>query len=254
MLTTIPFDGFYESVHSQIIDSEIESYFQYNDQGDSNVPWQESPDYNAIHEGYAKRYASEFNDALDVDLNLTFESLSSPREYNFTTDRIFCTIALEKAQILFDLHKSENFERLEKYIKEHFTSCDGFASSYSNQLKDWLEKPLDQWDHNEIGALIASMSNNIDQYELMESAMCNGFIYSLICDAMPQELRDFANVQSMARQEVDFSAWQNNRAYDDYVQQAYDADASVLSLDDWINRPSDFKPPYRCNKTKDMFK
>jgi len=39
-------------------------------------------------------------------------------------------------------------------IAERFTSCSGFISFYSRHLADWLEKPIVDWDHNELGTLL----------------------------------------------------------------------------------------------------
>jgi len=92
-------------------------------------------------------------------LGLQFESMDSPREYNFTTDRVYAKISLATCRRLFKKSKQENHETLKARIRASYTSCDGFSSHYSNQLCDWLEKPLIDWDHNELCTLIEAACN-----------------------------------------------------------------------------------------------
>src|SRR5690606_26269592 len=110
---------------------------------------------------------------------LEFESLDSPREYNFCTDRIFCYIPLESAKRLFVISAKGNHKRLKEVIRERFTSRDGFISFYSNNLEEWLDKPLDQWDHNEIGTLLIAVAPCFDDasWGFYESMACNGGFY-----------------------------------------------------------------------------
>ena len=66
-------------------------------------------------------------------------TISSPKEYNFYNDAGHVEIELTK----------ENIENIKKFIDEHigdfgeylrdqYTSYDGFMSSYSNNLLDWI--------------------------------------------------------------------------------------------------------------------
>lgn len=87
-----------------------------------------------------------------------WESMQSPREYNFTTDRVFATIPMSVVQSLFDKSAANDHESLSKVIKASFTSYDGFMSFYSNDIEDWLEKPLAEWDYNEVGTLVGAVA------------------------------------------------------------------------------------------------
>lgn len=84
----------------------------------------------------------------------TFESMDSPREYNFATDRLYINFPLAMARMIFNKSKAEKHETLQTVICERHTSRDGFKSFYGNDLEDWIEKPLSDWDHNELGTLI----------------------------------------------------------------------------------------------------
>ena len=89
-------------------------------------------------------------------VGMTFESMDSPREYNFATDRVYGEIPLKVLREIFRRSKAEKHETLAAIIGARFTSYDGFASFYSPDLDSWLAKagPLAGWDHNELGTLL----------------------------------------------------------------------------------------------------
>lgn len=89
-------------------------------------------------------------------IGMTFESMDSPREYNFTTDRVYGLVPLKVMRELFKRSKTEGHKTLAALIADRFTSYDGFSSFYSNDVDSWLEKAgrLQDWDHNELGTLL----------------------------------------------------------------------------------------------------
>lgn len=161
-ITTIPFAGFYNSIWSDGIDRAEEMYLENLEQEDgveikasSDAIWK-AADYRAMYNYVARKYVDYLNDYIkdefDLDLDLKFESMQSPREYNFETDRIFCYISDE------NLRKLRTFvpeDELRLAIKTRFTSRSGFISGYPNNLDDW--PPLEDWDHNEIGTLFVAL-------------------------------------------------------------------------------------------------
>ena len=157
LLSTIPFSGFYNSIHSDQIDYQIQSQF-WNDQGELKNPdkfWEHySPNQWGCYEAYASNFVEYM--AKETELPLVFESMTSPREYNFVTDQIFVHVPIEMVEKMFEeLPK----RKLEAFIIDRFTSRSGFISYYSNDLAEWLEKPLNEWDHNEVGTLLESWLN-----------------------------------------------------------------------------------------------
>lgn len=186
MQTYIPFSGFYNSDHDALIDDAIEQLFQ-DDQGCAILPddFYDHIDFKIVHEEYAKLYVKSLTQWLERETQfapaLTFESLYSPREYNFETNRIKCEISLADVQALMD---QTNQGDLAAVIKERFTSRSGFFSFYSNDILEWLAKPLETWDENEIETLIMAfmLSHDVelDDYEVMESARCNGVLDEII--------------------------------------------------------------------------
>lgn len=181
MLTTIPFSGFYESLHDSEIDYALDQVFSDRATGcEINEPlrWKayDSMNWRGVHTEYAKEYAEAFAQHFGID-SLAFESLSSPKEYNFTTDRIFCTIEyadLCRIVAAFDLNE------FAAHVREKFTSRDGFISFYPADLSEWGR--VESWDHNQAGTAlefyaIQESGGEFDHYQefgLMEDARCNG--------------------------------------------------------------------------------
>jgi hypothetical protein len=180
LITTVPFAGFYESYHSQRIDDAMEQLtWDYDGEPIPEVSSEVADklyftcDYTKLHRLYAKDYVEEI--AQQTGLKITYESMQSPKEYNFTTDRVFAYIELEEVQRIY---KELDMEQLAAYIKKRFTSRDGFSSFYSPHLSEWDDSDLSKWDHNELGALVECWleENNYDdgylQFNLQE--FCNG--------------------------------------------------------------------------------
>lgn len=119
----IPFSGFYYSLHDSYIDSTIEYYLDEYE-GDALEKAQEvfyDMSYKDVHLAMAKHYVQAYNvvfyDKYDIDLCLKFVELSSPRFYNYETDKIFCSYdaeAFKQVIKLLDDEKIQN-ELLEKY-------------------------------------------------------------------------------------------------------------------------------------------
>ena len=172
MIINIPFEGFYESKHSSELDSIEERYVEWEVERGSELSAAELGDalYRAANYGLAfdhiaRAYVEYFNDYIkeeyEIDLELKFESMTSPREYNFETDRIFCHISQEKAQLLFD---SVPLYAIKQKIYTRFTSYDGFISSYPNRLEDWPTS-IEEWDHNQLGTLLVALLSDAEDYD-----------------------------------------------------------------------------------------
>ena len=178
MLTTIPFSGFYCSLHESALDDAVEQMFSDRATGCTVYRGladraQGACDWREVMKAYAAEYAEQFSREFDIPLE--FDSLESPRFYNFTTDRIFCRVPLEVCTRLF---LEVDDDTLEATARDMFTSRDGFSSFYSPDVSEWGD--VSEWDHNQIECLIAAyvaqQNPDFDQYaefDLMESARCN---------------------------------------------------------------------------------
>lgn len=61
---------------------------------------------------------------------------TSPREYNFRTDRAILNIEIEEVELR--KYGEDNLGELEVFLKERFTSCDGFWSFVPNNTKEFF--------------------------------------------------------------------------------------------------------------------
>lgn len=167
----IPFAGFYDSIWSQSIDDEETQWVEHageSQDGDysravlwaaendklADIMWQVT-DYSAAYRYMAKEYGEEFLSWLADSVGLgaaygEFEEMTSPRYYNFQTDRVFCLIHRNLLQTIRDRLGEE---AVAQTFRGMFTSYDGFISFYDNAIPT---KPLDDWDHNELYALLCA--------------------------------------------------------------------------------------------------
>lgn len=151
----LPFGGFYESIHDSNIDDAIEGGFNYDyDLQDEKEITEEvsdsifmaDVDWQSIRIEYCEAYTNAFADKYG--LTLTFDEMTSPREYNFATDRIFCQVPRTQID---DIRKSvEKHKDWQQYIKDNFTSYDGFWSNYENDNThdDWTRETLDECQYS----------------------------------------------------------------------------------------------------------
>ena len=167
--STIPFCGFYESFISDDIDYQIGQQIEWDsdiydlNESEQQILWDSylsvnrSYFYNQIAEDYTNFYIDNLNAKLNYaypdhgfTLNAKFNLLTSPKEYNFETDRIFIDIeknhAIDFIKYIIKHYKKE----LEEKIKQRFTSRSGFWSHYKNGLNLWTQD-YSEWDHNQIG-------------------------------------------------------------------------------------------------------
>ena len=161
--STIPFDGFYNSYFSSDIENQIGQQIEWDADiydlnedeeqilRDNYLSVNRSSFYNEIAEHYTDLYIDALNERLQgFTLKAKFNLLTSPKEYNFETDRIFIDIERDHA-IDFIKYIIKNYKKeLENKIKERFTSRSGFWSHYKNGLDLWT-KDYSEWDHNQIG-------------------------------------------------------------------------------------------------------
>lgn len=178
METTIPFSGFYGSVHEDALDDALERLL-HDDRGEilsarilntlyNGVEWSDA--YSQYAYEYCEAFAAEFEIK-----SLKFIELYRPKEYNFEIDRIFASISLEDVNRMYNETPGDV---LKNHIRDRFTSCDGFISYYSNDLDDWNAKPLADWDANEIGTLVEAyviaqrgeLLGQLEEYDLFQNS------------------------------------------------------------------------------------
>lgn len=185
MLSTIPFAGFYSSWHDQNLEFALEMMFS----DDSGKPFPEllneaydRVQWHKVYLAYARMYCDQF--LHHTGIKAKYESMESPREYNFTTDRIFVEIEQAEVERLF---AAVDKDTLQKFVEERFTSRSGFISFYEPDFEAWGD--VAEWDYNQVGTLVLAYAEQFidvdDEYSLVEDANCNGWLDEMIhnsCD------------------------------------------------------------------------
>lgn len=210
----LPFPGFYESWYSGSIDSEEEQFAEYEAeyrQEENGVPENQRldareicdilfdvTDYSSCYRELADRYVDAFQywlkDELGIGLPLEFEKMTSPREYNFETDRIFAYMPAEKVKELREMVDGLHYR---KVVEERHISRSGFSSYYSADLETYLEKDDDEFDHNELETLLIACINtklDPDHNQLLDNGV--------------REDWDWDIYEAMANSEVFYTAWE----------------------------------------------
>lgn len=190
----LPFSGFYNSIWSLDSEHESEAYnltesnpgLSESDASDILYRCTTGNGYRAAMESVAKDYARgfshEFADRAGFPLPLEFEELVSPREYNFTTDRIFARVPVDAFRDIAAAVIADG--RLSAVALERFRARSGFIpfSEYKGgDITQWPADPA-EWDHNMAGCVIAAAlpdESDLDFYETLEGEIyerlsCNG--------------------------------------------------------------------------------
>ena len=139
MELNLSFGGFYHSVHSDIVDSLVESNFDEDDDILTEEEYYDTIDYQKTYKDYCWYYVKYlFDHILDAHgVNLTLKSnnidMWSPREYNFYTDVIVLkdvsNSTVKNLTTLFNRYL-ENSE-FKDFILEKTTCRDGYIPFYN---------------------------------------------------------------------------------------------------------------------------
>lgn len=172
----IPFAGFYNSLFSDGLDWEEERFIEHwlEEENDDELldtsDLQDIVDHcrdytkqtTLVAQAYLDEYENWLNETLNTtDISLTWGELTSPREYNFTTDRIFAKISEETARMLFN---AVDKTLLAMVCEDHLKSRDGFISFYDYDYTSWGE--VEEWDANQLSMLLYALQENADDFDL----------------------------------------------------------------------------------------
>lgn len=131
----IPYDGAYEST--------LEAMIGYAEETMETT----CSDYPALWLKIAKKWTSEMAHHLGVELE--FEELNQPREYNFRDDMVFAKISEED---LFKLWDKANLDTVKEKYAERFEPRSGFIpfSKYLN----FPHQPPEEWEAVQLYCII----------------------------------------------------------------------------------------------------
>lgn len=138
------FPGFYESI---LFNSDSEYYFNemMNDE-DQNITY-ELKDFEGFQAEVSKKAADLLHNAIifedSIIQSIDFEGLSSPKYYNFETDKLILKVKLDQRKLELYCFRQEK-EAFDEYLKENFTSYDGFHSFIANNIKDFKDQYIEE--------------------------------------------------------------------------------------------------------------
>ena len=182
----VPFPGYYNTLLSDIVDHlnerEIDWLLDYYDEAIYDAPlldavksaiekdaagfnsrlidafWRHEKTFlslkDDINECWVVTFFEELKDQTGVDLapNLKSLKMTSPREYNFETDSLFCDVDLAALKSLIKKYRDE----IEAHVKVTLAPRDGFWPFYPNTIEAW---PADvtEWGPARLGLALEAV-------------------------------------------------------------------------------------------------
>ena len=114
----------------------------------------------------------------DIILGITYQKTVSPKEYNFTNDSIDCEIEVDVNKL--NKYLKDHLKEFTKYIALTYTSYDGFSSSYSNDVNDWLN--VSEYGSHQLGSVLNFVIENNEGDEvslkLLDESNCEDAFYN----------------------------------------------------------------------------
>lgn len=183
------FSGFYGTIWETDNDEDRETEYINEQRQKKGLNDIERDDIEWDYDGYRKAVAEGATDWIGLELHklgmidgYQFEELRSPREYNFANDAINIEFEISKKNVEnIKAYLKKNETIFKEYIKEQYTSRDGFCSSYSNDYRDWIGENLeDTLNHShKLGTVLEFILKDGDdenriEWEIYEDLTGNG--------------------------------------------------------------------------------
>lgn len=127
------FSGFYGSIWDDVDFYGEDEYYQLPE----SIYFEDMLDWDLYHETIARKMCDFVEEELRPFVSeITFERIASPKYYNYENDAIYIDVE-------FDVETVENYliangNEFSEYLKERYTSHDGFVSFFSNSCKEWF--------------------------------------------------------------------------------------------------------------------
>lgn len=171
------FPGFYESIFCNsdefidyeiedkaelanefgILEDDIEVIYEYDDFKGEYMP-DVCKTYNAIYIDTIKeclpRDITEHEDFKFEIIDKDEIIIYSPKYYNFSTDSCYSTVATNRKTLKMIKEYTLKLNGVNEYIINHFTSYDGFISFISNDINQWKETDIEDYEERQLIALL----------------------------------------------------------------------------------------------------
>lgn len=226
----IPFSGFYESTHDALLnnwlDYEQEALMSEHDctleqvQELSELFYQEI-NWKAVHTEYAKAYVKEVEKLIAdasrkykedstgkrylseaFNVSIEFESLESPKYYNYETDCIYGKISTNDIKIMLAELDADEWR---EFVKERCSHRSGFISFYPSDFDAW-DKDISTWGEARLGMVlelylvtilhgetVSDINEALDAFNLCSDLDGNGYIANWLWENASEKFRTYAD-------------------------------------------------------------
>ena len=170
------FNGFYNTLFEDILENAADNVIEYHNETNGtelnydNFYFEFVSSQNKICKDEISRDAvSKIEEKLNeigINCSIKYETLISPRDYNFSNDSINIEINFKKFSQVIEILE-QNYDSFTQYIKDNYTSRDGFISNHSSYSSDWI-KDLREDAENEthkVGAVLDFILQEIEEYK-----------------------------------------------------------------------------------------
>ena len=165
------FNGFYNTLFEDLIDNAVDNQIEYyNEQNVTELSYDDfNFDFASIQNEICKDAVSKIEEKLNeigINCTINFQTLVSPKYYNFSNDSINIEINFKKfSQVIETLE--QNYDLFTQYIKDNYTSRDGFISSYSSYAIDWMEDLREDAENeaHKVGAVLDFIFQEVEEYK-----------------------------------------------------------------------------------------
>ena len=155
------FPGFYNTYLEEFQERQIELATDEEGEYTEETFFEENWDWKKFNLEIAKDFTKKVEEHLQredpsLEVEIKFQKLNSPKYYNYHNDSIDISLELNLSKLI-DLI-GYNYEDLQLIIKNEYTSCSGFISSYSNNISDWIIDIINYEDNHKISAIIEMLN------------------------------------------------------------------------------------------------
>ena len=131
--TFLDSDQFFD--RGQIDDDLEEGYIHFNSgYFDDNF---NNGEYEKAIQERADYFLTGSHEANGIEIEIQTGNIYSPSAYNFATDQMELNVKYNKAKV--KQYAKNNSEEFNDFLKQHFTSYDGFYSYTANNYEQWKE-------------------------------------------------------------------------------------------------------------------
>ena len=162
----VGFEGFYQTIWDSAF--EVSDYEYRNEVvEDKDFTFDNDSYQKEVCEAYTQQWERWLQQYVCKDIKLSFVGVQHPLAYNFSTDTIQAKIGLSGAAKNAIIAKVKyHREEIAGWIKENHSSCDGFWSFLSDDIKDWNRAALFNHKNDRQEAYLAYMLYYIVKAEI----------------------------------------------------------------------------------------